>query len=107
MGFFSRILRFLFWVLVLSWGINLLRRAVAWMLRGGVAQSAANSAGIPAGAEAGVAGRRLVRDPVCGLHVAEAMAIPLNESGEVVHFCSTACRDRYIASTKKFAANAG
>jgi YHS domain-containing protein len=107
MGFFSRILKFLFCVLVLSWGINVLRRAVAWMLRGGVASSAANGAGMPADAQANVAGRRLVRDPVCGVHVAEVMAIPLNESGEVVHFCSAACRDRYIAGTKKFAANAG
>jgi hypothetical protein len=35
MSFLSRILRFFFWVLVLSWGVSLLRRAVAWMLRGG------------------------------------------------------------------------
>jgi len=106
MGFFSRILRFLFWVLVLSWSVALLRRAVHWMLRGGAAQPPSHGSETPAEAQVGVAGRRLVRDPVCGVHVAEVLSIPLHDGGEVVHFCSTTCRDRYLAGTKKFAANA-
>jgi YHS domain-containing protein len=57
--------------------------------------------------------RRLVRDPVCGAHVAEVLAIPLREGGELLHFCSIACRDEYLlantgknkdANTKKIAA---
>ena len=107
MGFLAQMLRFLFWVLVLSWSVSLVRRVVAWMLRGGDAPSASNGATMPPGEQADVARRRLVRDPVCGVHVAEALAVPLRDGGEVVHFCSTACRDRYIESTKKFAANAG
>jgi len=39
------------------------------------------------------------------MHVAEVLAIPLREGEEVVHFCSTACRDRYLAEAKKLAAN--
>jgi len=105
MGFFSRILRFLFWVLVLSWGVALFRRAVGWMLRGGAAQPPQGSE-TPGEAQGSVVGRRLVRDPVCGVHVAEVLSIPLHDGGDVVHFCSTACRDRYLAGTKKFAANA-
>jgi len=57
--------------------------------------------------------RRLVRDPACGAHVAEVLAIPLREGGELLHFCSIACRDEYLhanagknndANTKKIAA---
>jgi YHS domain-containing protein len=48
-----------------------------------------------------------VRDPVCGMHVAEVLAVPLRESGELVHFCSTACRDKYLSEsgTRRMAAN--
>jgi YHS domain-containing protein len=49
--------------------------------------------------------RRLVRDPVCGVHVAEERAIPLHTGGEVIHFCSVECRDQYVGSEQKFAAN--
>jgi YHS domain-containing protein len=51
-------------------------------------------------------GRLLVRDPVCGVHIAEVRAIPLRENGAVLHFCSLACRDAYINSSHKLAANA-
>jgi YHS domain-containing protein len=50
--------------------------------------------------------QKLVHDPVCGLYVAEGLALPLTEGGEMVHFCSAACRDRYLSDTRKFAANA-
>ena len=114
--FLARIVRFLFWLLIVSWSVALLRRALAWMLRGAMpAQSgqngAAGSAGgvgvgaAPGDAQNGVAARRLVRDPVCGMHVAEVLSIPLRESGELVHFCSVACRDKYVSSTQRMAAN--
>jgi YHS domain-containing protein len=104
MSFLGRILRFLIWVLILSWGVALLRRVVAWMLRGGAA-GAQSGAGLSGDAQNSLQARRLVRDPVCGTHVAEELAVPLREGGEVVHFCSTACRDKYAASTRKHAAN--
>jgi YHS domain-containing protein len=47
----------------------------------------------------------LVRDPVCGTHVAEVLAIPLREGGDLVHFCSAACRDKYVNDTQRLAAN--
>jgi YHS domain-containing protein len=55
--------------------------------------------------QGGLAARRLVRDPVCGTHVAEVLAIPLREGGELVHFCSAACRDKYVNDTQRLAAN--
>ena len=102
MNFLARILRFLFWLLVLSWGLRLLRRIVGGMLRNDTAPG-------PQAAEASIdtptAARRLVRDPVCGMHVDETRSIPFRDGGELVHFCSTACRDAYAVNSKKLAAN--
>jgi YHS domain-containing protein len=115
MDFLGRIFKFLFWVLIVSWSVALLRRVLAWMLRGAMpAQAEQDAAGSAAGAGAGVApgdaqggvaARRLVRDPICGMHVAEVLAVPLRESGELVHFCSMACRDKYVSGTRRMAAN--
>jgi YHS domain-containing protein len=112
MNFLTRVLRFVFWLLIVSWSVALLRRVVGWMLRGGSSAPAgsvagASAAGMRGATETPGGARRLVRDPVCGVHVAEVLAIPLREGGEVVHFCSKACRDKYAASTnaQKFAAN--
>jgi YHS domain-containing protein len=104
MSFLARMVRFLFWVLVLSWGVSLLRRLVAWMLRGGT--SAPEQGTNVMGSSEGVGmGSRLVRDPICGVHVAEVMSIPLREGAETLYFCSVACRDQYLNSGKKLAAN--
>ncbi len=112
MNFLARIAKFLFWLLIVSWSVALLRRVLAWMLRGAMSaqgeQDVAGTSGAAAGtgnAESGVAARRLVRDPVCGMHVAEVLAVPLREGGELVHFCSTACRDKYVSGTQRMAAN--
>jgi YHS domain-containing protein len=40
-------------------------------------------------------GGELKQDPVCGTFVAAASSIKRNVDGEVIHFCSTACRDKY------------
>jgi YHS domain-containing protein len=116
MDFLARIFRFLFWLVIVSWSVALLRRALAWMLRGAMpAQAEQGATGSGAGAgvgtesgntQSGVAARKLVRDPVCGMHVAEVLAVPLRESGELVHFCSVACRDKYVNGTQRMAANA-
>ena len=49
--------------------------------------------------------RRLVRDPVCGMHIDETLSIPMREGEQLLHFCSIACRDSYVVSSKKFAAS--
>jgi len=104
LNFLARVARFLFWVLVVSWSVWLLRRIVAWMIRG-VTASSTQSADASGETQMPGAARRLVRDPVCGMHVDETLSIPLREDGELVHFCSVACRDTYASETKKFAAN--
>jgi len=37
----------------------------------------------------------LKRDPVCGTFVAETASVKTTLHGEVIHFCSAACRDKY------------
>jgi len=99
-----RIIRFLFWLLVLSWSVRLLRRLFGLLLE--------NRASSPEHAAKGTApsqppknGRRLVRDPVCGMYVDETLSIPMREDDRLLHFCSIGCRDAYVVSSKKFAAN--
>ena len=95
----ARIIRFLFWLLVLSWSVRLLGRLFGLLLEGGA--SSPEQAAPPSASS----GRRLVRDPVCGMYVDETLSIPMREEGEWLHFCSLACRDAYVVSSKKFAAN--
>jgi YHS domain-containing protein len=103
MNFLARAIRFLFWLLVISWGARLVRRLVAGMFRD--ASAPPQSADTPGETQMPRMARHLVRDPVCGMHVDETLSIPLREDGELVHFCSIACRDAYASETKKFAAN--
>jgi YHS domain-containing protein len=104
MNFLARAIRFLFWLLVLSWGLRLLRRIVSGMFQSQQTpgpQPGESAEGIPSA----TASRRLVRDPVCGMHVDETLSIPFREESELVHFCSPACRDAYVGRTRKIAAN--
>ena len=103
MNFLARVFRFIFWLVIVSWSVALLRRIVAWMLRGAMVNRV-DSGPAQSATEMPATARRLVRDPVCGVHIAEVLAIPLREGGELVHFCSTACRDQYVGN-KKIAAN--
>jgi len=90
MSFLGRILRFLFWVLVVSWAVRLLGRVIG--------ARAARTPQPAAGAEPQGTRKRLVKDPVCGMHIAEELALPLEANGEVLHFCSENCRARYRSS---------
>lgn len=100
MTFIARILRYIFWVLIVSWAVSVLRRIVRNMAGG------TTNAHPDIDVSNDAVARKLVRDPVCGMHLAEGLAIPLREGGELVHFCSMDCREKYLAGTRKFAANA-
>ncbi len=106
MTFLARFVRFVVWVLILSWGIKLLGRVFAWALQRSVNSGGAQSAAGP-GAESQpqLASRQLVRDPVCGMHLAETLAIPYRDRGELVHFCSAECREKYVSGSLQRAAN--
>jgi len=100
MTFIARLLRFLFWAVLLSWAMSLLRRLVNHM---GASQRPENrDIDLPSNAFS----QKLVRDPVCGMHIVPSLALALKQGGETLHFCSTECRDKYLGETQKFAANA-
>ncbi|HWB82747.1 MAG TPA: hypothetical protein VG675_01320 [Bryobacteraceae bacterium] len=40
-------------------------------------------------------GGELKKDPVCGTYVAESASVTRTFNGQVVHFCSKECRDKY------------
>jgi YHS domain-containing protein len=50
--------------------------------------------------------KKLVRDPVCGMHISEGLALPLRQGNETIYFCSMECREKYLDGSKRFAANA-
>lgn len=101
MTFIARILRFLFWVLIVSWSVSLLRRLVQTMGAGVAGREQ------PIDVASDRVSRKLVRDPVCGMHLAEGLAIvERSSSGEPVYFCSDECREKFMDAPKKFAANA-
>jgi YHS domain-containing protein len=100
MTFIARILRFLFWVLIVSWSVSLLRRVVDSM------GAAAANRQQPIDVASDTVSRKLVRDPVCGMHLAEGLAIAERSGGEPVFFCSEECRNKFITEPRKFAANA-
>lgn len=41
------------------------------------------------------AGGELKKDPVCGTYVSTAASITRSVNGQVLHFCSRECRDKY------------
>ena len=99
MTFIARILKFLFWMVIVSWSVSLLRRLVNKM--GAAGRQGQPDVHLPTDAIA----RKLVRDPVCGMHMAETIAIPMRNGNELLHFCSVECRDKYVQGTQKLAAN--
>ena len=42
-----------------------------------------------------ISGGELKKDPVCGTYVSAALAVTRTINGELVHFCSKECRDKY------------
>ena len=64
--------------------------------RGKAAQSAPQSSTaqvptVPVGGE-------LKKDPVCGTYVSTAASVTRTVHGQVMHFCSKECRDKYLAA---------
>jgi YHS domain-containing protein len=100
MGFLSRLIRLVFWVLIVSWVIRLVGR-----LFSGGRQASLRGTGAAATDDSAMPGKRLVKDPVCGMHLAEELALPMSANGETQYFCSQECRAKYESSVLRRAAN--
>ncbi|HUI50825.1 MAG TPA: YHS domain-containing protein [Terriglobales bacterium] len=84
----------------MSWSISLLRRLVNSMGAGAADRTQ------PLDVPTDIVARKLVRDPVCGMHLAENLALAERNSGQTFYFCSEECRNKFLGEPKKFAANA-
>jgi YHS domain-containing protein len=100
MTFIIRALRYLFWLLIVSWSVAILQRIVGKMVSGNIGPRP--DLDVPNNA----VNSKLVRDPICGMHVAEGLALPVRQGTEIVHFCSAECRDKYLNGTQKISASA-
>ncbi len=49
------------------------------------------------GADIPLAGE-LKRDPVCGTYIATSTSLKYAKGSEVTYFCSTGCRDKFLAA---------
>jgi YHS domain-containing protein len=105
MEFLGRMIRYIFWALIAWWTLAILRRIVNGFGRG-VEQTADTTAGQDLRLPPQEISRRLVRDPECGMHLTESLALPLRQGGELLHFCSAQCRDKFLGKNQKLAANA-
>jgi YHS domain-containing protein len=76
--------RFLFWLMVVL--------GVLWILK-----RIRVAARRPAAARSGQVTGRMVRDRICQTFLPEERALRLTRGGETHHFCSPACRERFLA----------
>ena len=84
------IIRVLF-PLLLIWFIQALAKSLFSGLRSVVTQPPRQTPGFQTGGE-------LKKDPVCGTYVAVEGSVTKSVNGELMHFCSAACRDKYRAA---------
>jgi YHS domain-containing protein len=83
-------IRTVFYLLVAIFLLTVLRYVIGAITRGfsGLFQPEAPK-------RAAAPGGELKKDPVCGTFVATATSVKKTVRGEVVHFCSADCRDKY------------
>ncbi len=85
------ILRVVFPLLVL-WFLRALLKSLFGTLQSSVSRPSKPSA------TAAPTGGELKRDPVCGTYVAVDTSVTKRVNGELLHFCSIDCRDKYRAA---------
>jgi YHS domain-containing protein len=79
----------IFLITFLRYVIGMIGRAFSELFR-----AEAHGRGDSSARRAETAGE-LKKDPVCGTYVSAAASVKKTVHGEVVHFCSEACRDKY------------
>ena len=88
------LIRFLILIAVVAF-VRYLFGMISRAVSGAVKGEAATADSTPAQSKDG---GELLRDPVCGVFVAQETSIKKAFGGRTVHFCSTACCDKYLVS---------
>jgi len=78
-------------------------RGLAWLMRKLLARVLGNSRQASAPPPVTRSAIALHRDPWCGTYVSPEISFPLEQAGQVLHFCSAECRARYRASSQRAA----
>jgi YHS domain-containing protein len=86
----SRFIRFILWAILLGGIVSLLRRRARSSARR--APDARTAKPAP-----------LYRDPFCGTYISPEISFPASHAGQMLHFCSAECRDRYLRSERQAA----
>jgi YHS domain-containing protein len=81
----------LFVILIVRSVIMTIAKTFAAMIHPPAEPEPRQAADFPSGGE-------LKKDPVCGTYVSEAASITKRIGGEMLHFCSVTCRDKYRAT---------
>jgi len=89
----SRFIRFILWAILLGGIVSLLRRRARLSAR-----RAPDASPSPPAKPA-----PLYRDPICGTYISPEISFPASHAGQVLHFCSAECRDRYLRSERQAA----
>jgi YHS domain-containing protein len=89
-----RAVLYLFLAIIL---ISVLRSVLGVLgkIAGGLLNAGSPAEERPAGAAEPRKNGELKRDPVCGTYISTETSVKRTVNGQVVHFCSTACRDKY------------
>jgi len=90
--------RNVFRLILIFVGTLFLRQVVLMVMRMFAQLGGGGSASAPPRAPREQLGGELKKDPVCGTFVAVASSIKRTVNGETLHFCSTACRDKYLVA---------
>jgi len=85
----ARLIRFIFWVVLATW---LGRKLLGWLF------GAAGEQGVRRVAPQSP--RLLHRDPVCGTHVSPEISLKVEDHGQIHHFCSAQCRERFLMASR-------
>jgi len=94
--------RFILWLLCAVFLITFIRSVIGILMKGlamlvNPSQAAPRTA---AGGNVPLTGE-LRRDPVCGTYVATSTPFTRANGSDTVHFCSAACRDKFVASAPR------
>ena len=89
-------MRYILYLLISIFLYSIVRAVVQVVLKG-MGDMMKPPAQPPAQAQVPLTGE-LKRDPVCGTYIATTSSVQLNAGGATLYFCSTDCRDKYVAA---------
>ena len=93
MKYLERFLRYVFWVAVTAVITWIAKKVFASVAQNQMRNSRPTQESAPHSGKA----KKLFKDPVCGMYVAEdiSQTISLGQDTETLHFCSRDCMERY------------